>query len=288
MNDFKLQGTGVALVTPFDEKGLVDTAALRRLVRHVVAGGVDFLVALGTTAETPTLSDDEKTRVVSIILEEAGGLPVVLGLGGNNTAQIVEELRNLDATGLSAILSVVPPYNKPTQRGMLAHFKAIADASPLPVILYNIPGRSGVNMLPATTLELALHPNIIGVKEASGSIPQIVEIIERAPKGFKVVSGDDSITLDIMRKGASGVISVVANAFPGQMARLTSHALKGEYKDAQDADDFLKPFYKPLFADGNPAGIKSLLNLMGLAGDVLRLPLVSVSKETRENLNKLL
>ena len=275
-NIFK--GTGVALVTPFKQDFSVDVDALVRIVNHVIDNGADFLVVLGTTSEAPTLTAEEKKLVISNILEtNKGRLPILLGMGGNNTQSVIEAVKAQDFTGIQGILSVVPFYNKPNQRGMRAHFEAIADASPVPVVVYNVPGRVGVNLQATTCVELAKHPNIIAVKEASGNLQQIMEILRDKPDDFDVLSGDDGITQPLMALGAAGVISVAANAYTKPFSCMM-HAMK----DGR-ADEALRLHYAMLrmnqliFADGNPAGIKCLMSHMGLCENVLRLPLVTVN-----------
>lgn len=286
MESFDFRGLGVALVTPFDINGDVDYDRLHLLVNRLVAGGADYIVVLGTTAETPCLTDDEKRRIRESVAEWVGGrVPLVLGFGGNCTAALCEELRAWDGDGYTAILSVTPFYNKPSQQGLYEHFKAVAEASPLPVLLYNVPGRTGVNMQPATTLRLAREvPGIAGVKEASGNLTQIGEIIASAPEGFAVISGDDALTVDMAAMGAQGVISVIGNAAPNVWSRLTHLALDGKVMEAKEMYAGLDALEKMLFAEGNPAGIKALMDVMGLCEGVLRLPLVGVSEGLRERM----
>ncbi len=286
MESFDFRGLGVALVTPFDINGDVDYDRLHLLVNRLVAGGADYIVVLGTTAETPCLTDDEKRRIRESVAEWVGGrVPLVLGFGGNCTAALCEELRAWDGDGYTAILSVTPFYNKPSQQGLYEHFKAVAEASPLPVLLYNVPGRTGVNMQPATTLRLAREvPGIAGVKEASGNLTQIGEIIAGAPEGFAVISGDDALTVDMAAMGAQGVISVIGNAAPNVWSRLTHLALDGRVMEAKEMYAGLDALEKMLFAEGNPAGIKALMDVMGLCEGVLRLPLVGVSEGLRERM----
>ena len=286
MESFDFRGLGVALVTPFDINGDVDYDRLHLLVNRLVAGGADYIVVLGTTAETPCLTDDEKRRIRESVAEWVGGrVPLVLGFGGNCTAALCEELRAWDGDGYTAILSVTPFYNKPSQQGLYEHFKAVAEASPLPVLLYNVPGRTGVNMQPATTLRLVREvPGIAGVKEASGNLTQIGEIIAGAPEGFAVISGDDALTVDMAAMGAQGVISVIGNAAPNVWSRLTHLALDGKVVEAKEMYAGLDALEKMLFAEGNPAGIKALMDVMGLCEGVLRLPLVGVSEGLRERM----
>lgn len=276
-NPFK--GTGIALITPFKQDKTVDITALENVVNHVVEGGADFLVALGTTSEAPTLSQDEKKQVVSTILNTNGKrLPVLLGMGGNNTCSVIEQIKSQDFTGIDGILSVVPYYNKPNQRGMKAHFEAIADASPVPVILYNVPGRVGVNLQASTCVELAQHPNIIAVKEASGNLQQIMEILRDKPSDFDVLSGDDGITQPLIALGAQGVISVAANAYIKPFSRMMRAMRDGQTEEALRLHYSMLRMNQLIFADGNPAGIKYLMSLMGLCQNVLRLPLVPVNE----------
>lgn len=283
MNIFK--GTGIALITPFNEDKSVDFAALDRIVNHVIDGGADFLVALGTTSEAPTLSAEEKEQVVSTILKaNAKRLPVLLGLGGNNTQTVIEQIKKQDFTGIDGILSVVPYYNKPNQRGMKAHFTAIADASPVPVILYNVPGRVGVNLQAATCVELAKHPNIIAVKEASGNLMQIMEILRDKPADFDVISGDDGITQPMMALGAQGVISVAANAYIKPFSRMMNAMREGRHEEALRLHYTMLRMNQLIFADGNPAGIKCLMSIMGLCKNVLRLPLVTASETVQKEI----
>ena len=282
-NIFK--GTGIALITPFNEDKSVDFAALEQIVNHVIDGGADFLVALGTTSEAPTLTTEEKKQVVSTILKtNAKRLPVLLGLGGNNTAGVIEQIKTQDFTGIDGILSVVPYYNKPNQRGMMAHFTAIADASPVPVILYNVPGRVGVNLQAATCVELAKHPNIVAVKEASGNLQQIMEILRDKPADFDVISGDDGITQPMMALGAQGVISVAANAYIKPFARMMNAMKDGQTEEALRLHYAMLRMNQLIFADGNPAGIKCLMNHMGLCKNVLRLPLVPANEKVEADI----
>lgn len=273
-NIFK--GLGVALVTPFKADGSVDFDALRRLLDYQLSNGVDFLCVLGTTAETPCLSAEEKVKVKNIVVEKVQGrVPILLGCGGNNTAAVVESLKNDDFTGVDGILSVCPYYNKPSQEGLYQHFKAIANATELPVVLYNVPGRVGVNMTAETTLRLANDcPNIVAIKEASGNFAQIDDIIKNKPSHFDVISGDDGITFPLITLGAVGVISVIGNALPKEFSRMVRLALNGDYKNALEIHHKFTELFGLLFVDGNPAGVKAMLNIMGLIENQLRLPLV--------------
>ena len=275
-NIFK--GTGVALITPFKQDLSVDTESLIKIVNHVIGNGADFLVALGTTSEAPTLSANEKNLVIDTILKaNANRLPVLLGMGGNNTQAVIETIKAQDFTGIHGILSVVPYYNKPNQRGMRAHFEAVADASPVPVVVYNVPGRVGVNLQAATCVELAQHPNIVAVKEASGNLQQIMEILRDKPADFDVLSGDDGITQPLMALGAQGVISVAANAYTQPFCRMMNAMKEGRIDEALRLHYAMLRMNHLIFADGNPAGIKCLMSYMGLCENVLRLPLVTVS-----------
>ena len=278
-------GTGVALITPFNDDYSVDYQSLRNIVDYTLQNGADFLVALGTTSEAPTMTAEEKSKVTQTIIETANGrCPILLGMGGNNTAALVESIKNQDFKGVDGILSVVPYYNKPNQRGMKAHFTAVADASPVPVVLYNVPGRVGVNLQAATTVELAKHHNIIAVKEASGNLQQIMEILRDKPEDFRVFSGDDGITQPMIALGAEGVISVAANGYPKLFCKMVHKMLEGKDEEA------LRLHYKMLrmngliFADGNPAGIKALMAHVGLCKNVLRLPLVPVNENVRQDI----
>ena len=274
------KGLGVALATPFKDDCLIDADALARLVNHVIGNGADFLVALGTTSEAPTLSTEEKQLVINTILEtNADRLPVMLGMGGNNTQAVIGAIKNQNFAGISGILSVVPYYNKPNQRGMKAHFEAIADASPVPVVLYNVPGRVGVNLQADTCVELAKHHNIIAVKEASGNLQQIMEILRDKPADFDVLSGDDGITQPLMALGSAGVISVAANAYTKPFRGMIRAMKEGRIEEALRLHYAMLRMNQLIFADGNPAGIKCLMSHIGLCENVLRLPLVPVNEK---------
>lgn len=281
---------GVALITPFKENESVDYEALSRLVEYQLQNGTDYLVVLGTTAETPTLTDDEKTRIVELVVSKVNGqIPIILGEGGNNTYAIVQKLKKNDYTGIDGILSVVPYYNKPSQEGIYQHYKAIAEASPLPVISYNVPGRTGVNMTADTTLRIANDfPNIVAVKEASGDMSQMDEIIKRKPEHFDVISGDDGVTFPLITLGAIGVISVIGNAFPKEFSRMTRLALEGDYNSALTIHHSFNELFNLLFVDGNPAGVKCMLNMMGYIENKLRLPLVPTRITTYEQIRNVL
>lgn len=277
----KIKGTGVALATPFLENGEVDFESLHRLTEHVIQNGADFIVALGTTGETPTLSDLEKHQIAAAIVSTTRQrLPIVLGLGGNCTADACQAFHRWNLEGIHAILSVVPYYSKPSQEGIYQHFKQISENSPLPLILYNVPSRTSVNIDADTVVRLAIDcKNIAGIKEASGNINQITEIIQSVPDNFVVLSGDDFTTLPLLCLGGQGVISVIANALPLHTARLVKHALAGELKQAQELHFAMHALSKLIFQQGNPAGIKSLLAHMELCANRLRLPLTPVSDE---------
>ncbi len=286
----KIQGMGIALITPFKADMSVDYEALERLVEYQVSSGADFLAVLCTTAETPTLTPEERAEVRRVVTEVVRGrIPIVMGCGGNNTLAIVNELKTGNWRGVDAILSVVPYYNKPSQEGLFQHFKAIADASPVPVILYNVPGRVGVNMTAETTLRLAnASENIIAIKEASGNFDQIDDIIKNKPARFSVLSGDDGITFPLITLGATGVISVIGNALPKEFSRMVRLALEGDYDNAREIHHRFKELYSLLFVDGNPAGVKAMLNAMGYCENVLRLPLVPTRITTFERIQNIL
>lgn len=279
----KLYGTGVALVTPFNEDLSIDFDSLEKIINHVlIKNGVDFLVVLGTTGEASLLSLDERLQVISFVRDRAGGrVPIVLGYGGISTMELIENFDKYDFSGIDAILNVTPFYVKPSQEGLYQHYSHLADASPLPIILYNVPGRTGINMEASTTLSLSRHPNIIGIKEASGKLFQIEEIIMRKSSDFLLFSGDDALTFHLMNAGANGVISVMANAFPKEVSDIVKGA-DGDLKDAKDLHLGLKVLTKAVFADGNPCGIKYVMSKMGLCKNILRLPLVPISKETAQ------
>ena len=274
----KLSGVGVAMVTPFAEDGQVDYQALGDMVNYVIEGGVDYIVALGTTAETPTLYNSERAVIAMYTAHKINGrVPLVMGCGGNSTSEVLDQLREFDLRGADAILSVTPYYNKPSQEGLYQHFKTIAEHSPLPVILYNIPGRAGVNMTAETTLRLAREiPNIIGIKEASGNLEQMQEIIDNCPEDFLVLSGDDGIAIELMERGGDGVISVAANVFPKRFMECINKAKEGRYDEARQKWDEanMDAAVEALFVEGNPVGAKCALSVMGKIGPTMRLPLV--------------
>ncbi len=289
MKKLNLSGTGVALVTPFDRNGKIDFEALTRLVEHVTENGVDYLVVLGTTAETPTLGNEEKREIVShVIGVNKRRLPVIVGFGGNNTSDLITRLAGFDFDGIDGILSVTPYYNKPSQRGLYEHFKAVADASPVPVVLYNVPGRTGVNMTAQTTLSLASHPNIVAVKEASGNLSQASYILRDRPEGFFVLSGDDNLTFPMMALGADGVISVSANCFTATMTEMVNLLRKGNVEKARPCQMRLIEATDALFEEGNPTGVKAALAIKKIAENNLRLPLVPASEALWKKLEGLI
>ncbi len=277
---------GVALITPFKTDESIDYDALARLIEHQIKNGTDYLVVCGTTAETPTLTEQEKEGITDFVIQKAAGrLPIVLGVGGNNTKAVVEKLTNSDFRGVDAVLSVTPYYNKPSQEGLYQHYAAIAKASPLPVILYNVPGRTGVNMLASTTLRLAKEfSNICAVKEASGNFTQIDDIIKNKPEDFMVISGDDGITFPLITLGAVGVISVIGNAFPKEFSRMVRLALQGDFAGSRQIHHHFTELIELLFVEGNPAGVKSMLAVMGMIENTLRLPLVPNTIKTYEKI----
>ena len=283
----RLRGMGVALVTPFKEDGSVDYDALLRLVDYQLENGTDFLCVLGTTAETPTLTKEEKEKVKRTIINRVDGrLPILLGVGSNSTQAVVDSVKNDDMTGVDALLVVVPYYNKPSQEGIYQHYKAVAEATELPIVLYNVPGRTGVNMTAETTLRLANDfENIVAIKEASGNIVQMDEIIKNKPEGFDVISGDDGITFPLITLGAVGVISVLGNAFPREFSRMTQLALEGDYANALPIHHKFAEMCNLLFVDGNPAGVQAMLGIMGMIENKLRLPLVPARQVTCEKLS---
>ena len=286
----KLSGAGAAMITPFTADGRVDYEALARMIDYVIEGGVDYIVALGTTAETPTLYMPERAVIAMFITNQiAGRVPLVMGCGGNSTSEVLDQLREFDLRGADAILSVTPYYNKPSQEGLYQHFRTVSEHSPLPVILYNIPGRAGVNMTAETTLRLAREvPNIIGIKEASGNIEQIQQIIDHRPEGFLVLSGDDALTIELMRRGGDGVISVAANAFQQRFMQCVHLAEKGDFEAAGREYAALDEAVQALFEEGNPVGVKCALSVMGKIGPTMRLPLVEGTAALREKFRRLI
>ncbi|RZK61652.1 MAG: 4-hydroxy-tetrahydrodipicolinate synthase [Pedobacter sp.] len=284
----KFQGTGVALVTPFNTDGSVDYNGLKNLINHLVDGGIDYLVSLGTTGETATMTKDEKKKVWAYTAEiNNNRLHLVAGIGGNNTLAVAEDIKSFDATGYSAILSVSPYYNKPTQEGIYQHYKYLAEVSPLDLILYNVPGRTMSNMTPETTCRLAHDfKNIIATKEASGSFDQFNQIMRDKPEDFLLISGDDPITLPMIALGASGIISVIANAIPRQFSDMVRHCLAGDFKGANPTHLSLVEFTRLAFAEGNPAGIKAALKHLGVCDDTVRLPLMKASSTLEQSIIK--
>ncbi len=278
----KLSGTGVALVTPFTKDLNIDFIALDKLVRHVVDGGVDYLVVQGTTGESATLNTTEKAAVLNCVKDAAENrLPIVMGIGGNNTSEIINTISNFDFTGVDAILSVSPYYNKPSQQGIYKHYKEIANASPVPIIIYNVPGRTGSNISAETTLKLANDcKNIIAVKEASGDLSQIMQIINNRPKDFLVISGDDAITMPLITLGVNGVISVTANAYPREFSQMVEATLKNDISSAKKIHYKLLEFIESIFSEGSPGGIKAALKKMNILEEYVRLPLCQTSRKT--------
>lgn len=290
MIDVNLRGMGVALITPFKEDESVDYETLSKLVDYQLQNGTDYLVVLGTTAETPTLTEEEKDKIVSLVVNKVRGrIPIVLGVGGNCTRSIVNKLKQGNFDGIDAILSVVPYYNKPSQEGLFQHYKTITEATRLPIVLYNVPGRTGVNMTAETTLRIAREcKNVLAIKEASGNITQMDDIIKNKPANFNVISGDDGVTFPLITLGAIGVISVIGNAFPREFSRMVRLALAGDYASARTIHHSFTELFDLLFVDGNPAGVKSMLNAMGYIENKLRLPLVPTRITTFEKIRDVL
>lgn len=287
-NIFK--GLGIALITPFTLEGKVDYKSLRRLLDYQLANGADFLCILATTGEAPCLTKEEKEELTSFIKGVVGGrIPILKYCGGNNTAAVVDEIKITDWTGIDGILSICPYYNKPSQDGLYQHFKAIAEVSPLPIVLYNVPGRTGINMKAETTVKLAKDfSNIVAIKEASGNLEQVDEIIKNKPDNFDVISGDDALTFSMIASGAAGVISVIGNALPKEFSRMIRLEFNGEYEPARKIHHMFTELYSLLFVDGNPAGCKALLNDMGMIENVLRLPLVPTTITTKQKMADIL
>ncbi|MBQ9254301.1 MAG: 4-hydroxy-tetrahydrodipicolinate synthase [Bacteroidales bacterium] len=290
MKEFNIKGTGVALVTPFDKHESIDFTKLGKLIDYCIDGGVDYLVCLGTTSEYPTLSDKEMLAVREFTIEHVDNrVPIVLGMGGNNTKLLTNKIAKTDTDGFSAILSVAPYYNKPSQKGLYYHFHHVAGSSSLPVIIYNVPGRTGCNLNAESTLQLAEEcKNIIGIKEASGNMNQCMEILRCKPKGFELVSGEDALTLPLISCGAKGVISVTANAFPKQVSDMVNLALKDNCKKASAIHSKLLPFTNAIFEEGNPCGIKAALEIMGITESVVRQPLYKISKTLYNKLQSII
>lgn len=287
-NIFK--GLGIALITPFNASGAVDYVVLKQLVEYQLKNGADFFCILATTGETPTLTDDEKQRIKELVVEVvAGRVPILMGCGGNNTAAIVEELHTRDFSGIDGILSVCPYYNKPSQEGLYQHFKTIANATDMKVVLYNVPGRTGVNMKAETTVRLARDcKNIVAVKEASGNLEQVDEIIKNKPDTFDVISGDDALTFPMIACGAVGVISVIGNALPKEFSRMLRLEQNGEFEPARKIHHMFTDLFNLLFVDGNPAGVKAMLHEIGMIENVLRLPLVPTRLTTMQKISECL
>jgi 4-hydroxy-tetrahydrodipicolinate synthase len=287
-NIFK--GLGIALITPFLEDGSVDYKSLIRLVEYQLNNGADFFCILATTGETPTLTAEEKQKIKALIVDLVGGrVPILMGCGGNNTAAIVNELQTGDFRGVDGILSVCPYYNKPSQEGLYQHFKTIAAATKLPVVLYNVPGRTGVNMTAATSVRLAHDcPNIVAIKEASGNLEQVDEIIKNGPRGFEVLSGDDALTFPMVSCGAVGAISVIGNALPREFSKMIRLQMRGEYDGARKIHHRFQDLFSLLFVDGNPAGVKAMLHEMGYIENILRLPLVPTRISTLQRMSEIM
>jgi 4-hydroxy-tetrahydrodipicolinate synthase len=284
----KFRGSGVAIVTPFKNDSSIDFSALGRVVEHIIQGGINYIVVLGTTGESVTLTKDEKKAVISYVVETINGrVPLIVGIGGNNTQDAINTIKHTDLSGIDGILSVVPYYNKPTQRGLFQHFKSIATCSPVPVIMYNIPGRTGCNMTSETCLELANEcDNIVGIKEASGDMGQIMRIIKGKPDNFGVISGDDMLAIPVIAAGGSGVISVLGNAFPAACSELVNNAIKNNYKSAREIHFKYLEIIDLLFTEGNPAGVKAMMSVLNICQNYLRLPLVPVSRSTMLRIQK--
>lgn len=286
----RFKGTGVAIITPFRNYGTVDFTSLGNIIEHIISNGVNYIVVLGTTGEAATLSADEKVAVVDFVIDTVEKrVPIVVGIGGNNTQDVVDKIKETNFDGIDAILSVCPYYNKPQQKGIYMHYKTIATVSPVPIIMYNVPSRTSVNMTADTTLKLANEvENIIGIKEASGNLVQCMQIIKDKPKDFLLISGDDALTLPFLSIGGDGVISVIANAFPFEFSEMVQLALKGNCKKASENHYKLLDIIDTIFADGNPAGIKAAMEILGLASNNLRLPLVKVNKAVNLKLHTLI
>ena len=283
------RGLGIALITPFTENGAVDYDAMKRIVEYQLSNGADFLCILATTGETPCLTKQEKEDIKKYIIDlVAGRIPILMGCGGNNTSAVVDELQNGDFKGIDGILSVCPYYNKPSQEGLYQHFKAISSATSLPIVLYNVPGRTGINLKAETTVRLAREcENIVAIKEASGSLEQVDEILKNKPEGFAVLSGDDSLTYPMIACGADGVISVIGNALPKEFSRMIRLEKNGEFEAAVKIHHKFTDLYSLLFVDGNPAGVKALLHEMGYIKNVLRLPLVPTRVATVQKMSQI-
>ena len=283
----KFKGLGVAMVTPFNADGSIDYLGLERLTNHLVDGGVNYLVVMGTTGENPTINNEEQQAILQKEIEiNARRLPIVFGIGGNSTAAVVERLKSENLEGVDGILCVSPYYNKPSQEGIYQHYKAVSDATPLPVIMYNVPGRTGSLVSAETTLRIAQLPNIVCTKEASGSLDICMDIIRGAPEDFGVISGDDNYTMPYIAAGMQGVISVLGNAYPKEFSQMVNYALDGDFKNAKHLHYKLLPLMKAIFMDGNPGGVKYALNKLGICQDEFRLPVVPVNKTTEKSLDE--
>ena len=291
MNSAVFTGTGVAMITPFTNDGSLDVQQLENHTQRLIDGGIEYLVVLGTTAETPTLNREEKLKIIEVVKSvNSGQVPIVVGAGGNNTAEVIEWIRTIGSDGIAAYLSVAPYYNKPSQQGLKEHFSAIAASSDLPLILYNVPGRTGSNMAAGTTLELAydLGEKVAAVKEASGDFAQIMKIIREKPEGFQVVSGDDAISLPLIAAGAAGVVSVIGNALPAIFSDMVRDALSGDFIAARDKHYRLLPLFELIFREGNPTGVKALMEILGFGEANLRLPLIGATESLTGDLKKAL
>ena len=285
----KLRGTGVALVTPFTPDFKVDFEGIAKLLHFNISEGIDYLVVNGTTAESATTTSAEKADILAFIKQQVNGaVPLVYGLGSNSTHQLVEQIQEVNLEGITALLSVSPFYNKPTQQGIYQHYMHVANASPVPIILYNVPGRTASNITAETTLRLAHHPNIIGIKEASGNIEQCLQIAKNKPANFMLISGDDLLTLPLLTFGGAGVISVLANAFPGKYSKLVKLGLENNYQEATDILYQLLDLNPLMYEEGNPVGVKAVLEMFGICGPAVRLPLVEASQTLKDKLQKLI
>jgi 4-hydroxy-tetrahydrodipicolinate synthase len=282
----KFKGLGVAMVTPFNADGSIDYLGLERLTNHLIDGGVNYLVVMGTTGENPTINNEEQQAILQKVIEiNARRLPIVFGIGGNSTAAVVERLKSENLEGVDGILCVSPYYNKPSQEGIYQHYKAVSDATPLPVIMYNVPGRTGSLVSAETTLRIAQLPNIVCTKEASGSLDICMDVIRGAPEDFGVISGDDNYTMPYIAAGMQGVISVLGNAYPKEFSQMVNYALDGDFKNAKHLHYKLLPLMKAIFMDGNPGGVKYALNKLGICQNEFRLPVVPVNKTTEKSLD---
>ncbi len=283
----KFKGLGVAMVTPFNANGSIDYIGLEKLTLHLIDGGVDYLVVMGTTGENPTISSVEQHQILQKVIDiNAGRLPIVFGIGGNNTAAVVDRLKTENLAGVDGILSVSPYYNKPSQEGIYQHFKAVNNATPLPVIMYNVPSRTGSTVNPETTLRIAQLSNVVATKEATGSLDICMDIVTNKPDGFGVISGEDGYTMPFIAAGMQGVISVIGNAYPKEFSQMVHYALDGDFKKAKELHYKLLPAMKAIFMDGNPGGVKYILSKMGICGNHFRLPVVPVNKAIENTLNE--